>query len=397
MSSSPTVHVDVLFVGGGIAGLWLLNCVRRAGYSALLVEAERIGAGQSGASQGFVVHRPRTGATLPTEKETAELASVVERWRAQLAGTGQPDLGAVRVLSELPLLWTIPVEPRRHWLDRLLRRKPAEAAGAADSVPESGLPAVLRHVLRRGALSAQPGFVVDNRSLLEALAAPVRDALLLTQGAAVMARDGGFSVRIDEREPVVLRGRRTVYATGVGANLLGSVSLQVWHQQMVMIRGEGLADDLYVNAVDATGRRLFNVSAHRDAAGRPVWYYGGAMIEAGERVDAAQQIRNCRRDLARYLPWLAQTGLEFAAHRVDRAAVRMRNGLALLPQLRCEGQQIIAWPANLSTMPLLGDRLLGQLARDRIEPRAADLHPLADWPQPAFAPAPWDEAQAWQP
>jgi len=212
-----------------------------------------------------------------------------------------------------------------------------------------------------------------------------------------MARDGGFSVRIDEREPVVVRGRRTVYATGVGANLLGSVSLQVWHQQMVMVRGDGLADDLYVNAVDATGRRLFNVSAHRDAAGRPVWYYGGAMVEAGERVDAAQQIRNCRRDLARYLPWLAQTGLEFAAHRVDRAAVRMRNGLALLPQLRCEGQQITAWPANLSTMPLLGDRLLGQLARDHIEPRAADLQLLADWPQPAFAPAPWDEAQAWQP
>lgn len=393
--SSSTVHVDVLFVGGGIAGLWLLNCVRKAGYSALLVEAERIGAGQSGASQGFVVHRPRTGATVPTDKEAAELASVVGRWRALLDGSEVPDLSTVRVLSEHPLRWTIPEAQKRGLLDRLLRR----GAPTAQAPVETGfdIPEILRHPLRRGSLGTQEGFIVDNRSLLGALLDPVRDALLHTQGAAVMARDGGFSVRIEEREPVVVRARRTVYTTGVGANLLGSVSLQVWHQQMVMIRGEGLADDLYVNAVDETGRRRFNISAHRDAEGRPVWYYGGAMVEAGQQVDAAQQIRNCRRDLATHFPWLALTGLEYAAHRVDRAAVRLRNGLALLPQLRTEGQHVVAWPTNLSTMPLLGDRMLAMLRRERIEPRPADLRPLADWPQPALAPAPWDEVAAWQP
>lgn len=393
--SSSTVHVDVLFVGGGIAGLWLLNCVRQAGYSALLVESERIGAGQSGASQGFVVHRPRTGATLPTDKEAAELASVVGRWRALLDGGEVPDLSTVRVLSEHPLRWTIPEAHKRGLLDRLLRR----GAPAAEAPAETGfdIPGILRHPMRRGSLGTQAGFIVDNRSLLGALLDPVREALLYTQGAAVMARDGGFNLRIEDRDPVVVRARRTVYTTGVGANLLGSVSLQVWHQQMVMVRGEGLADDLYVNAVDVTGRRLFNISAHRDAAGRPVWYYGGAMVESGQQVDAAQQIRNCRRDLAAHFPWLALSGLEYAAHRVDRAAVRLRNGLALLPQLRTEGQHVVAWPTNLSTMPLLGDRMLAMLKRECIEPRPADLRPLADWPQPALAPAPWDEeAQAWQ-
>lgn len=393
--SSSTVHVDVLFVGGGIAGLWLLNCVRQAGYSALLVESERIGAGQSGASQGFVVHRPRTGATVPTDKEAAELASVVGRWRELLAGRAVPDLSGVRVLSEHPLRWTLPEQPGRSLLDRLLRRSPP----LPDAAAETGfdIPGVLRHPMRRGSLSTQEGFIVDNRSLLGALLDPVRDALVHTQGAAVMARDGGFNLRIEEREPVVVRARRTVYTTGVGANLLGSVSLQVWHQQMVMIRGEGLADDLYINAVNEAGRRLFNISSHRDLTGRPVWYYGGAMVESGEQVDAARQIRNCRRDLGAHFPWLALSGLEFAAHRVDRAAVRMRNGLALLPQLRVEDQRVVAWPTNLSTMPLLGDRMLAMLRREGIEPRPADLHLLADWPQPALAPAPWDEeAQTWQ-
>ncbi|MFN3402304.1 MAG: FAD-dependent oxidoreductase, partial [Ferrovibrio sp.] len=39
--------VDVAILGGGIAGLWLLARLKRAGYSALLIEREALGAGQT--------------------------------------------------------------------------------------------------------------------------------------------------------------------------------------------------------------------------------------------------------------------------------------------------------------------------------------------------------------
>ena len=51
---SQALSTDVLIVGGGIAGLWLNARLRRAGYATLLVEADRLGGGQSVKSQGII-------------------------------------------------------------------------------------------------------------------------------------------------------------------------------------------------------------------------------------------------------------------------------------------------------------------------------------------------------
>ena len=47
-------RVDVLILGGGGAGLWLLDDLHRQGYSAALVEASSLGSGQTIASQGII-------------------------------------------------------------------------------------------------------------------------------------------------------------------------------------------------------------------------------------------------------------------------------------------------------------------------------------------------------
>ena len=48
------VDRDIVILGGGIAGLWLLNRLRTAGYSTVLFERGALGQGQSIASQGMI-------------------------------------------------------------------------------------------------------------------------------------------------------------------------------------------------------------------------------------------------------------------------------------------------------------------------------------------------------
>ena len=54
VQTGQELHVDVAIVGGGIAGLWLLNRAANAGYSTLLIEKAALGAGQTLASQGMI-------------------------------------------------------------------------------------------------------------------------------------------------------------------------------------------------------------------------------------------------------------------------------------------------------------------------------------------------------
>ena len=51
---STAVQTDIAILGGGIAGLWLLNRLRGAGYSAVLLTAGELGAEQTIASQGMI-------------------------------------------------------------------------------------------------------------------------------------------------------------------------------------------------------------------------------------------------------------------------------------------------------------------------------------------------------
>ena len=93
-------RVDALIVGGGLAGLWLLNVLRGRGYGALLLEAQRLGGGQSLASQG-IIHGGLKYALGGRHTPASEaLAGMPERWRACLAGKGEVDLRGIQPLSE---------------------------------------------------------------------------------------------------------------------------------------------------------------------------------------------------------------------------------------------------------------------------------------------------------
>ena len=48
------MHADVVIVGGGIAGLWILSALRAEGYQTILLEKDALGAGQTLASQGII-------------------------------------------------------------------------------------------------------------------------------------------------------------------------------------------------------------------------------------------------------------------------------------------------------------------------------------------------------
>ncbi|MDP6360798.1 MAG: FAD-dependent oxidoreductase, partial [Planctomycetota bacterium] len=48
------IPVDVLIIGGGGAGLWLLDELTRANYEALLIECAALGTGQTVGTQGII-------------------------------------------------------------------------------------------------------------------------------------------------------------------------------------------------------------------------------------------------------------------------------------------------------------------------------------------------------
>src|SRR4029077_2645841 len=99
------MHLDVMIFGGGAAGLWLLDQLSRRGDRVLLVEAGRLGQGQTVASQGIIhggLKYTLQGTLTSAAREIREMPAT---WRECLAGRRTPDLRNTRLRSAACWLW----------------------------------------------------------------------------------------------------------------------------------------------------------------------------------------------------------------------------------------------------------------------------------------------------
>ncbi|MCC6741980.1 MAG: FAD-dependent oxidoreductase, partial [Planctomycetia bacterium] len=202
---------DVLVFGGGIAGLWALDALRRAGHGALLVERDALGRGQTVPSQAIIHGGGKYALRGVSDLEAVKaIAGMPARWVACLEGRGEPDLSAARIVSRECLLWV----PRSGFFGDLaakglmsivvgagmLATKPVELA-------EEKWPAALRGTALKAWTMAEP--VVDAAGVLGALAK--RNAGHLRRVKRVEFR--GAEVVLDGD---VVRPRSVVLAAGEG-------------------------------------------------------------------------------------------------------------------------------------------------------------------------------------
>ena len=166
MAGKP-VEIDALIVGGGAAGLWVLNVLRSRGYSAVLFEGGRLGGEQTLASQG-IVHGGLKFALggVPTVASEAA-AQALGRWRDCLAGCGEVDLRGLRAASDGFYLFSGTGAVAK--LATFLAGKALR--GRVERLGRDEFPAALRDAAFRGWVYRLDDFVLDTAALVARLAA----------------------------------------------------------------------------------------------------------------------------------------------------------------------------------------------------------------------------------
>jgi len=391
---------DLIIVGGGIAGLWLLARARQAGYSALLLERDALGAGQSVASQGMIHGGMKyaLGGTLTNASEA--IADMPAYWRACLRGEGDVDLRGTRLLSDTYYLW-----PRRSLRSRLNAFLGSKAVrGKVDAVAAAEQPAFF-HGHDAGPLYRLHDLVFDVPSLLHTLAAPHANCIgqldPLQCRFETDAAQGGLRALLLP-DGTRLGAERFIFSAGAGNEaLLAALALpqtpvpamQRRPLRMTLVKHR-MRDPLYVHCVSdqLTATPELTITTHPCRDGRTAWYLGGELAESGATRDAAQQEQAARTLLDALFPWCDFTGAEFSSFPIDRAEARQSGGKrpdqdSLLPH----GNVFCCWPTKLTLAPNLANRVLALLNEQGVIPH----HPQATalpLPRPVVALPPWDRA-----
>lgn len=379
---STTLTPDIAILGGGIAGLWLLNRLQRQGYQCVLLETDTLGGGQTLASQG-IIHgglKYALGGTLSSESEA--IAGMPDRWRAAIAGHGEVDLAGLRVLSASQQLWSAGSVASRmttFFASKMLR-------GRIERLNRADFPSALASRRFKGQVYRLDDLVVDTESLLDVLTAPVRHRLLKfdprhderTWNDAGLQSFRIGNTRFEPRLTILAagNGNAALLAEAQRAQLLPREASQERPLRMVLLK-HNLGHRLYAHCIGTGSKPRLTVTSHALADGEIVWYLGGDLAEKGVGHSDAEQLDAARAELNTLFPWLDFRDARLALLDVSRAEPR-QQGLAKPGFIKPDNAYahrdrnlIITWPTKLTLAPDLGDRVQALINEQGLKPGPA--------------------------
>lgn len=385
-----TVKTDILIFGGGIAGLWLLNRLRAAGYSVLLLEQDRLG-GQETLNANGIIHGGLKFGLAAMLRDIEDLDDMPALWRACLAGTGDLDLSSVKVLAEHQYIWSeanLAARATTFFASRLITGQVEAAEGAAR-------PGVLQNPAFEGRAYRLSDLVIDMPSLVQTLTAKHKDCIykVSAQNCHLETDDrnntSAVFITTAGAESIRIHPTRVILAGGLGnAALLedigvGEPAMEKRIVHMVMLKRAGLPS-FYAHCLGASRNPRITITTHPTSDGEKIWYLGGDLADEGASRDERVQIEKAQRELKELLPWVDLRGARYKTLKIarvlpagDRKLFRPDNAF-VYPI----GNNLLTWPCKLTLAPNLGRQVLAQMDKDGIRPE----HPQPAEPLPLLYP-----------
>ncbi|WP_286236624.1 NAD(P)/FAD-dependent oxidoreductase [Neptuniibacter halophilus] len=385
------VQLDLIIIGGGVAGLWTLNRAVKAGLNAILLEKDCLGGGQTVRSQGIIHGGTKYALNGVLTQASNTIKEMPQRWRDCLAGHGELDLTQVRLLSDAHYMWS-----KGSLGSRMTTFFATKAfRGRVEEVSAADRPAVFRNPGFKGSLYRLNELVLDVPSLIDALREPVEERIFqadICQAELVFSGDQLTDIRFPDG--LCLQPRQVVLTAGEGfAELAPQLGLNQPEMQrrplhMVMVKHR-LNLPTFAHCIGTGSKPVATITTHPCEDGAQVWYLGGDIAETGVERGHDEQIAFARKAMADLLPWVDLSDAQWNCLRVDRAEpkqsslVRPDSGFA-----QAAGNCIVAWPTKLALSPDLADQVLA-LCPEPGYPQA-DLSALSLLPKPATTRPVWE-------
>ncbi len=399
MTSVNDIHVDIAVIGGGIAGLWLLNRLLSEGYNACLFEAEALGGYQTVASQGMIHGGVKYALQGKSTEAFETIADMPDYWRRCLRGDGDVDLRRAKILSDHFYMWSTD-----SWWSRLMTFGASlSLRGRIEKVSRSQRPAIFQTSSFSGGLYRLLDVVMDVPSVVKALTENATDRIFkLDTSTAQWQRNDQGNAQLKLDSSTVIHAEQFVLTAGKGnGDILKSLGLETPKMQLrplqqVMVKHNNPHPFFghCVTSLQETPR--LTISSHPMQDGSQVWYLGGTLAEEGVDKSAEELINSAKSELQQMMPWLDLSNAEWQTLPVDRAEPAQPGGKRpdtanIIAADGCSNLSA-AWPTKLTLAPLLANQALGLLNQKNIKPSGlkslsglGDMPPLADTPwQQAF-------------
>ncbi|EAR62860.1 hypothetical protein MED92_07071 [Oceanospirillum sp. MED92] len=391
MPTMNILKIDLLIVGGGVAGLWLLNRAVQDGYNAILLEKTTLGGGQTVRAQGIIHGGTKYALNGVLTQASNTIKEMPQRWKDCLQGNGELDLREVEQLSDAHYMWSKGSLGAK--MTTFFARKAFR--GRVEELTKEERPSVFQNQAFKGSLYRLNEIVLNVPSLIDALRKPVEDRIWqadITQADIEYEGSDISSITFAEQS-ICFEPKKLVLTSGEGyEQIVSQLQIDLPEMQrrplhMVMVKHD---HDLptFAHCIGTSSKPVATITTHPCKDGKQVWYLGGDIAETGVERDENNQIIFAKKAINELLPWVDLSNAQWSSFRVDRAEPKqsslVRPDSAYAQQT---GNCIVAWPTKLALSPDLADQVLPLCEKSDASP---DLSPLKAFAKPATASPLWE-------
>jgi glycerol-3-phosphate dehydrogenase len=367
------LHTDIVIVGAGIAGLWLLNSLTKQGYDVILLEANNIGGGQSIHSQGIIHGGIKYALNGVLSQASDAIKDMPARWKKSLEGNGELDLRGVTQLSDAHYLYSqrsLGAKITSFFAKKVM-------SGRVDSVSRSDYPRIFQHADFKGNLYKLDEIVLDVPSLLTKLSQDFTQRILRFNTANCQWQkdsQGNIVSLINDKQQLSIKAQRFVFTAGEGnADILKALKIEKPQMQLrplhmtMAIHQTNLP--IYAHCIGSSTKPLATITHHINQDGSYAWYFGGDIAETGVERNAQQQILATQQLMQRTLPWVDLKDLSWRTLRINRAEPKQSSlGRPDAAFLHADANHLTAWPTKLALTPDLSDKVIHIFQQQQLKP-----------------------------
>ena len=358
-------QIDLVIVGGGIAGLWTLAKARAQGIDAVLFEKEALGSGQTICSQGIIHGGSKYALQGKITGATESIAEMPKLWLQALSGEGDVKLTDTNLLAENQFL--VPASGIDSKLLSFFGSK--TMTSFTKSIKANDLPPNMQSLkIERNCFQLfEPVIAVD--SLIADLKNQYADYIYQFELTAeqVIEHESHLAILIEHNDlKLELNAQALLLCTGEGFAGLKSImpkqnmQLRPLHM-LAMTANKDVLPQLYAHFIGRSSKPLLTVTSHPNK-NNMTWYLGGNLAEDGINNSHAKQVKDAKKLLSKLLPQLDTSQFKFDSIIINRAEPE-QNGL-LRPDdafLNTQSRIFTAWPTKLALAPRLAQQVIDAL------------------------------------
>jgi len=400
--------IDIAIIGGGIAGLWTLARLVKAGYQAILVEANQLGCMQSGASQGIIHGGTKYALTGKLTHSAQSIQKMPQRWKECLDGSGEVDLSGAKKLSDFQYLWSnnsLASKLTGFFASKVMTSR-------MKHLPIDNFVAPFNDVKFNGELYQLDEPVLDIQSVVDAIRQQYGEFIFQLDIDEITSENSQFQLKSSQlKSPQLINklSAKTVILTAGSGNekLLSSLNFDQPKMQrrplfMPMLKAKSsILPKIYAHCLGASALPKMTITAHDIATKtnneeiQSVWYLGGEIAEKGVGRSLENQVAEAKKELQKLMPWMDFSSCQWSALAIDRAEPKMPDGSRPVePAVFQQNNVITAWPVKLAMVPIMVDKILLELEQVGIKKGdpAANLDALT---KAQTTQLPWDRVESW--